>query len=212
MRRLFAIVFVAGLFAALAATPAVAGTNTLTPLPGGEGHWLTTGGGEVDGSSGHAVVNNDGATVSVHATGLEPGHAYTMWIVYFNDGGNDCEAGETGPNTNCGLGDLFASRGGIVYGDGKVVGGNGTATFTGRVNVGDGPDIGPPGVVSYDPENPDFHVIVRSHGPKIKGMVSEQTHSVEGGCDVEVPAGETPDASGECGDVQLYIFETIPAP
>ncbi len=95
---------------------------------------------------------------------------------------------------------------------GEIEHGSGKATFTGRLNVGDGPDIGPPGVVSFDPSaNPDFHVIVRSHGPKINGLVNEMTHTVGGGYEGDDVEGEIPDAPGECGDVQLYIFETVPA-
>ncbi len=57
-------------------------------------------------------------------------------------------------------------------------------------------------VVSFDPSaNPDFHVIVRSHGPKINGLVNEMTHTVGGGCEGDDVEGEIPDAPGECGDV-----------
>lgn len=203
------------------AAPATARTNQLTPQPNGEGFWLAgeDAGEEVAGSSGRATVNNNGATISVRATHLMPGHAYTMWIVYFNDG-TACEFGESDPDTNCGGGDLVAGRGGVNYGDGKVAGGTGEATFTARLNAGDGPDQGPPGVVAYDPsESPDFHVVIRSHGPKRPGMVSEQILTFNGGCDVEVgpPPGQSgpqfsiPDEPGECGDIQLYIFETTPA-
>lgn len=201
-----------GLLVAAIATPVSAGTNHLEPLPDGMGWWIAgpDAGTQVAGSSGQAVVNANGATITVHAAHLEPGHAYTMWVVYFNDG-TSCTFGEMGPDTNCGLGDLFAGRGGIVFGDGKVVGGSGMATFSGHVNVGDGPDIGPPGVVPYTPgPYPDYHIIIRSHGPKLPGQVAAQTHTVDGGCATEV-AGEIPDDEGECGDVQLSIFETIPA-
>lgn len=218
MRRLITLAFGMGLLIAAIATPVSAGTNHLDPLPDGQGWWIagTDLGDQVDGSGGQATVNANGATVTVHAKGLEPGHAFTMWVVYFNDG-LDCTFGESPPMgvtyTNCGLGDLFAGRGGIVYGDGKVIGGSGMATFTGHLKVGDGPDVGPPGVVAYDPgAYPDFHIIVRSHGPKIPGQVAAQTHTVGGGCDGDDVEGEIPDAEGECSDVQLFVFETVPAP
>jgi len=211
MRRLITLAFGMGLLIATIATPATATTNTLTPLPNGEGHWLAGGAGEVSESSGLATVNANGAQITVKAVGLLPGHAFTMWVVYFNDG-TQCTFGEMGPDTNCGFGDLLAGRGGIVFGDGKVIGGSGKATFSAHVNVGDDPDIGPPTVVPYDPSpDPDFHIIIRSHGPKLPGQVAEQTHSVGGGCLVELPPGQLPVNDGECGDVQLYIFETVPA-
>jgi hypothetical protein len=209
-----------------AVAPVSAAVDHLTPLLDGHGAWLAgdDAGDEVAGSSGRATVNANGATVSVTATDLTPGHTYTMWIVYFNDA-TQCQFGESDPETNCGPGDLVAGRGGVNYADGKVAGGTGRATFSGRLNAGDGPDRGPmppgqPGVVPYEPsDSPDFHVVLRSHGPKIPGEVSEQILTFEGGCDVEVgpPPGQSgpefsiPVEPGECGDIQLYIFETTPA-
>jgi hypothetical protein len=225
-RRILVLLFALAMALVTVAAPATARTNRLTPQPDGEGWWLAGDDAdmEVAGSSGRATVNKNGATISVRATDLMPGHAYTMWIVYFNDG-TACQFGEFGPDTNCGGGDLAAGRGGVNYGDGKIVGGTGEATFTARLNAGDGPDRGPrppdlPGVMPYEPSDyPDFHVVIRSHGPKIPGEVSEQILTFEGGCDVEVgpPPGQSgkdfsiPDEPGECGDIQLYIFETIPA-
>jgi hypothetical protein len=158
----------------------------------------------IDGASGTARLNDNGATITVKATGLESGHAYTMWVVYFNDKG-ECFDGCNGPD--------LAGNGGVNYGDGKVVGGSGNATFTTRMNPGDGPTQGPPGVVAYEHLDPEYHVVIRSHGPTIAGEVSAQIHSFGGGCSVEVgPAPEqvgafpVPSAPGECGDVQLYVF------
>jgi hypothetical protein len=222
MRRILVLLFALAMALVTVAAPATARTNRLTPQPDGEGWWLAGADAdtEVEGSSGRATVNSNGATISVRATHLMPGHAYTMWIVYFNDG-TACGFGESEPDTNCGPGDLVAGHGGVNYGDGKVVGGTGEATFTARLNAGDGPDQGPTAVVPYEPSDyPDFHVVIRSHGPKIPGEVSEQILTFEGGCvppDVGPPPGSSgdqysiPEEAGECGDIQLYIFETNPA-
>ena len=194
------------------AVPASAGTTSLDgPDPA---IWLSGAeqGDPVVGSSGTAKVNNNGAAIKVKATGLEKGHAYTMWVVYFSDQ-TECEDG-------CNGADLPAANGGVIFGNGQVAGGNGTATFTARLNNGDGADaVGntPPPPFAFAPyeagENNEFHVIIRSHGPKIPGEVGEQIHSYNGGCDFEVGPGPeqpgvfpVPALPGECGDVQLYIF------
>jgi hypothetical protein len=186
------------------AVPALAGTTSLEgPDPA---IWLS---GEhqdepVAGSSGTAKVNNNGATIKVKATGLEKGHTYTMWVVFFSDQ-DDCTDG-------CNGADLGGANG-ITYGAGGVVGGSGNATFVARLSDG---DVGSRVPGAYEAgENNEFHVVIRSHGPKIPGEVSEQIHEFNGGCDSQVgPPPENPNDldfpvpqdPGECGDVQLYIF------
>lgn len=186
----------------------------LSDPDGVDGNSGTEQGHPVVGSSGSATVNDGGATIRVRATGLEPGHAYTMWVVYFSD--------QRGCVDGCGGDDLSREAvggGGVLFGDGKVVGGSGTATFATRFNTGEGADaIGPPppsfafGPYQASPHN-EFHVVIRSHGPKIAGQVDDQIHTFGGGCVVEVgpaPAEQgdfpVPVEPGECGDVQLYIF------
>lgn len=223
--RLLMLVAVLGLaFAA----PGSAQTTVLTPVgetpPTGTGYWLSgpDANTPVLGSSGSALVNSNGTTVQVKATGLVPGHAYTMWLVYFNDG-TTCTAGESGPPlTSCGFADLFI-QGGVTYGDGKVVSESGKATFVSRLNVGyENPSSTPPppwGSADYEPVNPDYHVVIRSHGPANPGQIGDQITSFFGGCVINVgpPPGQSgpewpiPEDLGECGDVQLYLFETVPA-
>jgi hypothetical protein len=163
----------------------------------------------VEGSSGTARVNKNGATITVKATGLEQGHAYTMWVVYFSD--------QTQCVDGCNGADLPDARGGVLFGDGKVADGSGELTFTARLNDGDGAPPGPPPPFAFAPyeAGPDneFHVVIRSHGPTLAGEVSDQIHTYGGGCAVEVgppPEGvgdfPVPAAPGECGDVQLYVF------
>jgi hypothetical protein len=193
------------------AAPAAAQPNTLEPLLSGEGLWLAglNAGTEVDGSSGTAAVGKNGTTITVKATGLVPGQAVTMWVAYFNDV-DECRFPDDGLST-CGFFDLVFGNGGFVLGAGHVIGGSGKATFSARLNVGDG-------FPSYEPtDTPYFLAIVRSHGPTIPGEVSVQTHGVFDGCDFPdvgpfpgTIGGEIPDAPRECGDVQLYVFETTP--
>lgn len=211
MRRILVLMMTMGLVLAVAA-PVSAGAAHLTPLPAGEAIWIAGPDAldQVDGSSGRVTVNGSGATITVHTTGLTPGDAVTAWVVYFNDG-TVCTTGTPDiPNTSCDLGDLFLGGGGIVRLDGKVIGSAGKATFSGNIKVGEGSEIGPPGVVPYAPVSPDFHIVIRSHGPKVPSAMPAQIHSVGGGCTSEL-SGEIPDAVGECGDVQLFVFETAPA-
>jgi hypothetical protein len=215
-----------GLLISVMAAPAAAKTTNLDgPNPAiwladpdgiGEGDIET--GDDVANASGSARVNSNGATIKVNTTGLEPGHTYTMWVVYFSDQ-TLCEDRTSG-NAGCNGEDLpFVNGGGVLFGNGQVAGGNGTATFTARLNTGDGADVDdtppPPfAFAAYEAgEDNEFHVVIRSHGPKIPGEVGEQIHSFNGGCDTQVgPPPEAPGnwpvpvEPGECGDVQLFIF------
>ena len=215
MKRLLVLLISMALLLSGPAAAAAAQPNTLTPSQNGEGLWLTgpNPGSGVEGSSGTAKVGKNGTTITVNATGLVPGQVVTMWAAYFNDG-TLCEYPQAG-FSRCGFQDVVAGKGGVANGAGHVIGSSGTATFSTRLSVGDGPDIPIPGSVAYEPsDSPDYVVIVRSHGPKIPGQVSDQIHMVFGGCltDVGPPpggtGGEIPDAEGECGDMQLYVFET----
>lgn len=121
----------------------------------------------------------------------------------------------------CGGGDLASPDvgAGVLYGDGKVVGGSGRATFVAHLSTGDGDAVlGPPpppfafGPYEAGPDN-EFHVVIRSHGPATPGVVDDQVHTFGGGCEVEVgptPGQQgdfpVPSAVGECGDVQVHIF------
>lgn len=205
------------LVAAALAMTAAGAPNRLDPVPTGEGLWIAGphAATSVEGSSGTASVGVNGTTVTVNATGLVPGHAVTMWVVYFNDA-DDCTFPDPGLS-RCGFLDLIFGRGGAVIGASHVIGGSGKATFSARLNVGDGPDI-ISDMPIFDPSaTPDFLAIVRSHGPKIPGDLATQLSSVFGGCTTEVGAppgqtgGEIPNEIGECADVQLYNFES-PAP
>lgn len=167
----------------------------------------------VAGISGSAKVTANGAHVKVGTTGLVPGHTYTMWLVYFNDQ-RLCADGCNGP-------DLGAAGGGVQFGNGQVAGEDGTATFAANIRRGDGAELVPSGppppfaMAAYEPdEHNEFHVIIRSHGPRIPGEVGEQISLFNGGCDVQVgplpgQLGDfpVPAAPGECGDVQVFFFK-----
>lgn len=166
----------------------------------------------VVGSSGQARIMKNGAEIKVKATGLEPGHAYTMWVVYFGDS-LLCDDGCNGP-------DLAPAGGGVIWGAGAIGGGNGQATFVAHLKNGDGADYdsSPPppfAFAAYEAgPNNEFHVVIKSHGPTIAGLVHDQLSTYGGGCEVGVgPRPEeggdfpVPSAPGECGEIQLYVFK-----
>lgn len=200
------VLVVVGTAPAFANTTSLDGPNPAIWLSDPEGNDGNNGieqGDPIVGSSGTATINNDGATIKVKATGLEPGHTYTMWVVFFSD--------QTACSDGCDGGDLGGANG-VTYGAGAVVGSSsGNATFVARLNSG---HVGSlvPGVYEAGADN-EFHVVIRSHGPKIPGSVDAQTHEFQGGCTDEVgptpgQAGDfpVPALPGECGDIQLYVF------
>lgn len=221
MRRVFAVGAVLALILAGAAQASAAPKTQLAgPDPamwlsdpeGDDGDSGIEQGDPVEGSRGRAVVSRKGATIKIHATGLEPGHAYTLWVVYFNQS-SLCVDGCNGP-------DLAVAGGGSIWGDGEIAKANGTAVFKAKLKAGAGSEyLGttppPPfAFAAYEP-GPDneFHVVVRSHGPQIPGEVEAQLNTFGGGCVENVgPApGEVgdfpvPAAPGECGEIQLYTF------
>lgn len=221
MRRAVSVAMTVGMLVAMLAVPAVAATPVVLDGPD-PAFWISDpdgpGGVEqldpVAGASGSARVNAHGATIRVTTTGLEADHAYTMWVVYFSD--------QTACNENgCGGDDLANPdvAAGVLFGDGKVADDDGTLTFATRLKTGDGGDVlGPPpppfAFAPYEasPDN-EFHVVIRSHGPKVSGEVADQIHTFGGGCEVEVGPGPgevgdfpVPSEPGECGDIQVHVF------
>lgn len=215
-RSTLVVAAIIALLVGVIAAPALASVTTLDQLgppfwlsdPDGIGEGMIDEGDPIAGATGRAFVNDNGATIRVHTTGLEHGHAYTMWVAYFNDS-SICGAAGCGP----------AEVGGVLFGDGKVAGHSGKATFTTRLRTGDGADASPTppppfAFATYEPgPHNEFHVIIKSHGPVVPGVVAEQISSFGGGCEVEIgpPPGamgdfRVPSAPGECGEIQLFIF------
>ena len=162
------------------------------------------------------MVYDGGATVAVETVGLIPSHTYTAWLRYFNDIGS-CSVGEESPAASCGFGDLPSGAGGVVGIDGLVADSDGAVSFRGLIHVGTEPEIGPPGIVAYAPVEPTFQVIIRSHGPVDPSVMPAQIDGRNGGCTDEVgpppPVGSgsefpIPATLGQCGDVQIFVFET----
>ncbi len=136
--------------------------------------------------------NNNGVTVNVKTSGLTPGYAYTLWIIPFNEPVGVCAS------TGCTPDDLFDAHGDVIYGTGHVVGGNGKGNFSAHLNEGDTGRVTEYGLT--DAQGAEIHVVIRCHGPAIPGMISEQIHTFNGGCN------EGDENEGLCDDVWFAIF------
>lgn len=131
-------------------------------------------GAAITGTSG---ISRGSEAVSIWARteGLTPGHVVTMWFLIFNNP-SGCA---TSPCTGGDLGNE-AAEGSVIYADGAIVGGNGIAHHAGRRNYGYN------GIVLFGDglttANAEIHIVLRSHGEQLTGMVASQMTTLNGGC------------------------------
>lgn len=153
------------------------------------------------------VRNDNGLTAVAHLEGLNPGGAYTMYWLIFNNPAACTHPVFTAGGvkvSSCGPADLtnFAAAPSFQYADGHVVGGSGRATFAGHFSAGDTPECALPTLPCaglFDPRTAEVHLVVRTMGDAVPGLVDEQIHSFLAGC----RAGE-PNA-GLCGNIRVSI-------
>lgn len=146
------------------------------------------------GGSSQIVRTRNGVNYQLQTEGLLPGHAYTLWIVIFNNT-DGCAAGTPGFSF-CGGPDVVndAARPDMMYAAGHVAGASGQATFSGRRSVADrsGSANAPVGLPAYgleDPAGAEFHLVVHDHGPVDPVYLPDMIQSIDGGCtDAGVPA------------------------
>lgn len=125
------------------------------------------------------VRNDAGVRMTIHTSDLESGAAYTVWWVVFNNPGacdGGCDADDFG-NPAVGASVVFAT--------GHVLPPTGVGNFADHLKVGDtrGALFG---AGLQAPRGAEIHLVIRSHGAPIPGLVHEQISSVEGGCHVNV--------------------------
>ncbi len=157
--------------------------------------------------------NSSGITVNFKATGLTPGYAYTIWWVIWNNPEN-CTTPGACTDIDFGIADAVQVE--VMGATGHVVGNSGKGNFSAHLNENDdsstvNPLFGLPGYGGLlDAQKAEVHLVLRSHGPAIPGMVNEQISSYEGGCDDPFaipPFTEIPDEVGECGDIYASIHQ-----
>jgi hypothetical protein len=112
---------------------------------------------------------------SLSTTGLEPGHAVTIWWMVVNPDGGVA----------------------VLYAAGHVIDADGTAEFGGSLQVGDskGWEMGDDESKSLeDARAATVYLVVRDHGPAKPGIVDEQIHTF-GACN--------PKGLEHCTDLQI---------
>jgi hypothetical protein len=140
-----------------------------------------------------------GIALDLHTTGLQAGHAVTIWWMVFNHP-EACISGattETPDDPRCGMADINNSAAGlsVLYAAGHVVDEDGVADFGGYLPEGD--TVGAlPGLALglLDAAAADVHLVVRDHGPADPGRVDEQIHTI-GAC------------NPDCHDLQMSVHE-----
>ncbi len=149
----------------------------------------------VDGASSMLVRTDDGVTMTIHTSDLEPGAAYTVWWVIFNDPAM-CSDGVCGMNDLLPFGGSPAVMSSVVRATGHVIGNNGVGDFAAHLEEGNplGQVLFGPGLL--DARGAEIHLVVRSHGQPIPGLVDEQISMFNGGCKVNT-----------CTDVQFTIHQ-----
>lgn len=162
----------------------------------------------------HLVRTDRGALATFRTSDLPASEALTLWWVVFND-----PSGCTGP---CGEDEIFVdgdpqqglnwpgiAAADIVagYADGTVSDAKGRAFMKAAVQTGGAVDeiIFGDGPILKDSIGAEIHLVVRSHGPAIPGLVDVQTGSYAGGCDVFLTPPAVPQAIGECSDIQFSV-------
>jgi hypothetical protein len=142
-------------------------------------------GNPVDGAGATLLRTDSSIRMTLHTTQLDPGGTYTVWWIIFNNPAA-CTDAFHGLGLLCGEGDLGspAVAASVLFATGHVVGQNGKGNFGAHLHVGQMTNdvLFGPGLL--DPRGAEIHVIVRSHGDPIPGLVREQISTVGGGCDI----------------------------
>jgi hypothetical protein len=147
-RRVLVALALVGLLSVILISRAGAATQTTSPV-------ATFAGATVGTST--LTRTGSGISFSLQTSGLQAGHAVTVWWMVFNPDGSVS----------------------VQYAAGHVVDDSGVAEFGGHLSVGDldGVINGGPGLL--DALGADVVLVVRDHGPKDPGRVNQQIHTFD---------------------------------
>lgn len=177
---------VAGLVSALAlAAPALPVQAVPAPRETRNMEVFGTGAPVAPGIATSSLVRNDnGVAMTIHTIGLPGDTADTVWWVVFNNPAA-CSHGMGG--VRCGPGDLFVPSvmASVQFATGHFIGPNGVGDYGAYLRKGDSSGCASPalpcnGLASA--RTADVHLVVRTHGAQIPGLVPDQIHSFNGGC------------------------------
>jgi hypothetical protein len=133
----------------------------------------------IPGTGSILVRTKEGVGATLHTFGLVPGNVYTLWVAVFNNP-KECA---TNPCTVADVPNLDVQAV-ILWGSGQIAGEDGTADFGAFRAVGDtsgSAGLGT-GTALENPFKAQIHLVVRSHGPVIPAMLSDQLSTFDGGC------------------------------
>ena len=169
-RRLLITLAIVGLLAAIPLSRAGAATQTTSNVT-----LMSDPSAEVGTST--LTRTERGISFSLETSGLEPGHAVTIWWMVVNPDGGVA----------------------VLYAAGHVIDEDGTAEFGGYLQVGDSTGALPVGTMVTDTSLEDaldatVYLVVRDHGPAKPGLVNQQIHTF-GVCN--------PEGVEHCTDLQI---------
>ncbi len=171
-------------------------------------HWLSDLS-TVDGATAQLTRTQSGVSFSFRTTGFEGHHVVTLWWVIFNNP-EECENPIPAIGADCNLPDLFNPdvQASVMWAAGNIVGRSGRTTWGGHLSEGEVTTfhpvfVGSPGLL--DAMGAEIHLVGRTHGPKIPGMVRQMMSTFEAGC---TPGSSLGFGNGpnECADLQAAAF------
>ena len=147
-RRILVALALVGLLSVVVISRAGAATQTTSPV--------TTFAGQLVGTS-TLTRTKSGIAFTLSTSGLEAGHAVTIWWMVFNPDGTVS----------------------VQYAAGHVIDDAGTAEFGGSLQEGDTDGVinGGPGLL--DATGANVVLVVRDHGPARAAIVGQQLHTVD---------------------------------
>jgi hypothetical protein len=177
----------------VSAAPADRSTSMVQKIPGGM---------VVPGASSSLVRTDNGISMTINTSQLDPHAVHTVWWVIFNNP-EHCVDG-------CGPDDAMRpeTNASVFYAAGTIVGASGKASFAAHVRQGvyPGPvdgvsviDVDGPGLLY--PRTAEVHLVIRTHGEPIPGIVDGMLHSFNVGC----PASPVDPGPNECKNVQVAL-------
>lgn len=165
----------------------------------------------VEGATATLDSSGEGIAYTFDTTGLEPGHAYTLWVAVVNDPAS-CESDPCAPPDL--LQQTERTRSDVTWGAGAVAGDGGEVTLEGTLPAG-GWDNSWYRTGLSNPTGAEVHLVLNDHGPVIDGMREEMLSTYRAGCTDESLPPSFPDSAkadgtpgpNVCRLVQFAIFQ-----
>jgi hypothetical protein len=159
-----------------------------------------------DDATAQLVRTENGISYSIRTEKLNPGHAYTVWVVVINNPAACTASPCSGPDIVLNP----ATRSQITYGTGHVVGAKGEAGFGGHLKRGAIANGWLPDPGLEDPFTADVHLVLNDHGPVLRDFMPEMIRTYRAGCtDASLPAifPATARADGTPGPNACRLFQ-----